>query len=144
MARVLAPSVKAGLGVAVDQAGAPARESLALLDPVAKPVGQVLDRAGNILVAAPSDVGAYLGNPKSGFRGENLMAAAEVITRLGPAASTAVPQLIETLNDKEEAARHQAAKALEVMNKPEAKNPLRWYYLKEKIRPHLKILHITI
>jgi hypothetical protein len=77
MARVLAPSVKAGLGVAVDQAGAPARESLALLDPVAKPVGQVLDRAGNILVAAPSDVGAYLGNPKSGFRGENLMAAAE-------------------------------------------------------------------
>jgi hypothetical protein len=77
MARVLAPSVKAGLGVAVDQAGAMARESLALLDPVAKPVGQVLDRAGNILVAAPSDVGAYLGNPKAGFRGENLMAAAE-------------------------------------------------------------------
>ena len=92
---------------------------------------------GPIVVPAVSKA---LRDPKTNVR----LAAAEIMIRLGPAASAAAPRLIETLNDKEEAVRHQAAKALEAMNSPEAKNPLRLYYFKEKIRPYLKALHITI
>lgn len=92
---------------------------------------------GPIVVPTVSEA---LKDPKTSVR----LAAAQILTRLGPAASAAVPPLIETLNDKEETVRRQAAKALEVMNSPEAKNPLRLYYLKELIRPYLKTLHITI
>ena len=80
-----------------------------------------------------------LKDPKTRVR----LAAAQIFTRLGPAASAAVPRLIEALSDKEEAVRSQAAKALEVMNNPEAKNPLRLYYVKEIIRPILEILHLA-
>jgi len=72
------------------------------------------------------------------------LSAAQIFTRLGPAASAAVPRLIDALNDKEETVRRQVSKALEVMNSPEAKNPLRIYYIKEKIRPYLKRLNISI
>jgi len=52
--------------------------------------------------------------------------------------------LVQREDDKEETVRRQTAKALEVMNSPEAKNPLRIYYIKEKIRPYLKRLNISI
>jgi HEAT repeat protein len=103
-------------------------------------VTKAIDTLASVGPAAVPAATKALKDPKPGVR----LAAAQIIARLGPAASTSVPRLIETLDDKDEAVRHQAAKALEVMNNPQAKNPLRIYYLKEKIRPYLKRLNITI
>jgi HEAT repeat protein len=89
--------------------------------------------------AVPAATGA-LKDSKSGVR----LAGAQILTRIGPAASAAVPPLIDTLNDKDPGVRSQAAKALETINSPAAKNPLRIYYLKEKLRPYLAIVHISI
>lgn len=105
--------------------------------------GSVKDAIDRLAAMGPAAVPAAikaLKGPKSNVR----LAAVEILFRIGPAASAAVPRLIEVLDDTEEAVRREAALALEVMKKPEAKNPLRWYYLKEMIRPYLKRLHISI
>jgi HEAT repeat protein len=72
------------------------------------------------------------------------VAGATILMKLGSAAASAVPQLIQTLDDKVPAVRSQAAEALEKISNPTARNPLRWFYLKEKIRPYLEMLHISI
>jgi HEAT repeat protein len=94
-----------------------------------------LARMGPVVVPA---VTRGLKDPKAGVR----LAAAQIFTRLGPASASAVPQLLEALDDKAESVRHEAAKALEAIDSPQAKNPLRWHYLKEKLRPLLKALHL--
>jgi HEAT repeat protein len=104
------------------------------------PIGRTIDALAAMGPIVIPTVTQALKDPKTGVR----LAAADIITRLGPAASAAAPRLIEALNDPEEAVRRQSAKALETMNRPEAKNPLRLYHLKEMIRPTLKRLRIFI
>jgi len=114
-----------------------------LMGEIQTSTGSVKEAMDELVAIGPPAVPAAskaLSDSKSTVR----LTAADILTRIGPAASPAVPRLINLLNDNDEAMRRQAAKALEVMNKPEAKNPLRIYYIKEKLRPYLKIAHITI
>jgi len=114
-----------------------------LMEEIQTSTGSVKGAIDALAAIGPAAVPAAtkaLKDPKPRVR----LAGAQIITQIGPSALAAFPQLIETLNDKDEAVRHEAAKALEAMNSPEAKNPLRWYYLKEKIRPLLKALHLVI
>jgi HEAT repeat protein len=83
-------------------------------------------------------VSKLLADPKTRIR----LTAAKILNQLGAAAAPATQPLIEALTDPDESVRSESSQALEKIGSPQAKNPLRLYYAKEKARLYLKKMHL--